>query len=176
MSSNLNVPNVLSSIRILLVFPLAYYLWNQENTIAAIIGASTAVTDIADGYIARKYNLITNLGKILDPLADKLIAGVALAILLWQGRIPEWYVALVLGKDVILMLGGLYAARKLKFVIPANKFGKYAALFTGFTVLFAILDLTLIRDILIVVSSILVVISFVGYIRGGIKQMKESKE
>jgi CDP-diacylglycerol--glycerol-3-phosphate 3-phosphatidyltransferase len=175
MASNLNVPNFLSAIRIIGVVPTAYYLWIQENEIAVILGIILVITDLADGYIARKYNLITNLGKILDPLADKLLAGAVIIILSIQGRIPEWYIALVLGKDLVLLLGGLYAARKLKFVIPSNKAGKYAAFVTGIALMFAILNMEFWTDIIIGISTFLIIFSFVSYVMGGIKKMKEAK-
>jgi CDP-diacylglycerol--glycerol-3-phosphate 3-phosphatidyltransferase len=113
MSKVWNLPNMLSMFRILLVIPMGFALWYEENMIAVMIGFLSGFTDNLDGYFARRMNQVTELGKMLDPLADKLLVGIIGVILLMQGKMPVWFAALFWGRDILLMLGGLWARKKL---------------------------------------------------------------
>ncbi len=170
------IPNILSAIRLILLFPIGYYLWNGENTIAGIITIICGLLDISDGYIARKFDQQSELGKILDPLADKLIIGMLVVILYLIDRIPIWYVFIVLSRDLLLLLGGLFAARKLKFVLPSNYPGKLTALSTALCLLFAIFNLSLIVTILMWVSIVMMLYSFILYFKIMMKKLSEKGE
>ena len=97
----MNLPNKLTVLRMVLVpFFVATLLMSQTNEplkwVALVLFVVASLTDFADGYIARKYNLITNFGKFMDPLADKLLVCAALICLIELGRIPSWVVSPVL--------------------------------------------------------------------------------
>lgn len=142
----MNLPNKLTTIRmalvialiILLVFPYSYfsidipYVLNGAVSLIYLIGAVifiiAAVTDFFDGYLARKLNLITNYGKFMDPIADKLLVNSVLIILIapqfaYQSSIPLLFVVLMIGRDIAVDGFRLVAASQNK-VLAANIFGK----------------------------------------------------
>ena len=124
------LPNLLSLIRIALVpvFIITYFTDADEiKTWALVIYVIAFITDALDGYIARKYDLISNLGKVLDPLGDKLMMTAALLCMVISGRLPVWTVAVVVAKESVMGIGGLVIHRRAKTEIPAsNIFGKTA--------------------------------------------------
>ena len=129
--SNLNVPNVLTAFR-LLVIPIIMIMLTYEtpliNFITAVLFLIATLTDIVDGYIARKYNLVTNLGKILDPLADKLLVLTALIMLIPIDRVPAWMVVLIVLRETgITSLRAVAASEGI--VISASSLGKHKNLF-----------------------------------------------
>jgi len=126
----LNLPNILSVIRIMMI-PFAAYFFAMDNTfVANVIFILACLTDILDGYIARKFNLITDIGKILDPLADK---GMQITMLISMGvaeMMPWFVVGFIFLKELMMCLGGalLY---KSKIILPANRYGKIATVVTS---------------------------------------------
>ena len=139
MKSKLNIPNTLSLIRVLLVpvFVLSLLLMRGIEiwglVVPAIIFLITAITDVLDGKIARKYNLITDFGKFIDPLADKfLVIGSQIAILahlLIRGEITEglvfvWVVLIILLRELAVTSIRLVVAGKSGIVVAASIFGK----------------------------------------------------
>lgn len=123
----MNIPNLLSLIRLGLVpvFALTFFSPSPNaHTWAALVYAVAFATDIADGYIARKFNMITKLGRILDPLADKLMTFTVIICVALDGAIPKWAVAVFFCKEALMGLGGALMYRKVKDVTPANWWGK----------------------------------------------------
>ncbi len=132
-----NVPNLLSVLRLILV-PLFVVLFLGGHTAAAIaVFLFAGATDVADGYLARKYNCISTLGKILDPLADKLLQLSAFVCLYIRAFIPLWMLLAYIAKEVFTVLGALVVFRKTKFVVVSNVFGKSATVLV-FGAVFAI--------------------------------------
>ncbi|MCT4563122.1 MAG: CDP-diacylglycerol--glycerol-3-phosphate 3-phosphatidyltransferase [Maledivibacter sp.] len=126
----MNLPNFLTTIRFLLV-PLFVYVFfheGQSNVLyATYIFILAGVTDVLDGYLARKYDLITKWGQAMDPLADKLMLLTVLICFTIKGYLPIWVITIVGLKEILMIIGGLFLYyRKDKVVIPANKFGKMA--------------------------------------------------
>lgn len=125
----MNVPNLLSLIRLLLV-PIFVAVFFSGLPYAGLLAAAIFLvaffTDIADGYIARKYDLVTKLGRILDPLADKLMKAAAAVCLTIRGDIPLWVILILLCKELIMLIGGAVLLRATKDVPSANWFGKCA--------------------------------------------------
>lgn len=134
------ISNVLSMIRLVLILPAAWYLWHGQNITALAVGVTCYVTDLLDGWLARKLNQITELGKILDPLADKLFVGVITTILVIQGRMPSWFVVLVLSRDIIILLAGTYISRRVGYVLPSNYPGKIAVFTIVYTMFCTVAD------------------------------------
>lgn len=125
-NGNLNVPNILTVIRILLV-PAAIILITENMMLWALfVFLAACITDLIDGYVARKYNIITKLGIWLDPLADKLMALGVVITFVFCGIIPAWVIITLLAKEVIMLGGGLIIIKN-GFSTPSNKFGKVAA-------------------------------------------------
>lgn len=134
----MTIPNILSAIRLIFAFIIGYLLFANEKVIAIILILIAWITDLLDGFLARKLNVVSELGKILDPLADKILVLILVASLVANQIISLTTTIFVIGRDVIILLAGLYAARKYKFVIPSNIIGKISAFLIGLA-LFVIL-------------------------------------
>ncbi len=125
----LNVPNILTVIRFLLIGVFVYLFQVPKNYVAAVIVfAVAALTDVLDGYIARKYNQVTDFGKLFDPLADKLMLFAALICLTLAGYLSPIFLIFVFVKDIILIIGSAFLYKK-EVVVYAKIWGKLATLF-----------------------------------------------
>src|ERR1700758_806119 len=123
----LNVPNLLTLARILLVPVLVVAL--LENTsdgdlLAAIVFAVASLTDAIDGYLARSRNWVTTFGKLMDPIADKLLIIAALVALVSLGRLEAWVAMVIIAREFAVTVLRVAAGAQQGLVIPANVFGK----------------------------------------------------
>ncbi len=162
----MNVPNVLTGIRFLLipVFFLCYYSHMPNNiTIATLVFIFAGVTDILDGYIARKYNMVTRWGAVFDPLADKLMLLSVLFALTHSGYLPQWVIIVVFGKEAFMALGAavLYFTRD-KTVVAANKTGKLATILFYLSIVARVFELPY-YSYLMVIAVIVTVLAFARY-------------
>lgn len=139
----MNLPNFLTLIRFLLVPVMTIFLLKQNFTIAITIYVLAGITDVLDGYIARKYNLITKLGKILDPMADKLLQFSALVGLWIIGVIPFWITLIFFLKEVFMGLGALKLLKNKDVVVPSKWFGKLSTIFFFVAIIFSMLSVNL---------------------------------
>lgn len=127
----MNIPNVLTIIRFFLipVFCIVYFSpVDNHFIISIVIFLISGITDILDGYIARKYDMVTKWGTLLDPLADKLMLITVLFSLSRTGVIPIWIFSLILAKEGLMILGGILLLKK-QTVVAARYYGKAATLF-----------------------------------------------
>ena len=177
-----NIPNILSAFRLLLVplFPIVFFseLPNARFWAAGIFLLAGA-TDVLDGYIARKYQWITPLGRMLDPLADKLMQTTALVTLTVAGSLPVWFCLLYLLKELFMGVGGLRLYKKISDVIPANRYGKIAVAFFYLVILAVIFfdtQLAAWKTPLLLLSLLLMAVAFIGYIQGYVKTLREIKK
>jgi CDP-diacylglycerol--glycerol-3-phosphate 3-phosphatidyltransferase len=146
---------------------------NNYNYIGISLGLLGVVTDVLDGYFARKFNHITEFGKIIDPVADKVIVGTTALVLLVNGRVPLWFLLALLGRDALIILAGIYATKKLGLVIPSNYIGKITVVFLSVTLAFVMLDWRVIAQYGMYSSTILIVISLIYYAYGMIIKLKQ---
>ena len=123
---NFNFPNILATIRLLLVPVVIYLIMKDNMTAALIVFIAACATDLLDGFIARKYNLVTRLGIWLDPLADKLMAVSIIICFVIKGILPLFVAIVIFVKEFLMLFGGLLVISKHEMV-PANKFGKIAS-------------------------------------------------
>ncbi|MFN3781014.1 MAG: CDP-alcohol phosphatidyltransferase family protein [Candidatus Kapaibacteriota bacterium] len=160
----MTIPNILSSLRLILAFVIGYLLFANQKLPAIILIIVAWITDLLDGYLARQLNAISELGKILDPLADKLLVLIIVISLLLNNTITTSTGIFVIMRDLIILGAGLVAARKYKFVIPSNIIGKISAFLIGLC-LFVILLLPSIsiKYYLEIIIDIVVSISLVLY-------------
>lgn len=118
-----HVPNILTIIRFLLI-PIIVIFAFEDNYIATIIVLTiSGLTDVLDGYIARKYNFITNFGKLMDPLADKMTQVALLATLAIQKIIPVWIIVVVIIKEFLMVSGASFLYGK-ELVVSSKWYGK----------------------------------------------------
>ena len=125
----MNLPNLLTIIRLFLV-PVFILVYTGADSSSARVGAAliflvASVTDVLDGYIARKYNKITDFGKLADPVADKLMQLSAVGCLALNNRISMWILILYVFKEAVLILGGINLLKE-KFVVQSKWTGKIA--------------------------------------------------
>ena len=125
----MNLPNFLTAIRFILVPFMAAFLISRNYTVAILLYVLASITDVLDGYIARKYNMITKLGKILDPMADKLLQFSALVGLWVVDIIPFWITLIFFLKEIFMGLGALKLLRNKDVVVPSKWFGKMSTVF-----------------------------------------------
>jgi cardiolipin synthase len=102
-----SLPNIISILRILLVVPTVYFLNTHQYANALLVFLIAGFSDGLDGYLARKFGWITRLGSFLDPMGDKLLMTASYFMLGFLGHLPVWLVALVIGRDVVIVLGAL---------------------------------------------------------------------
>ena len=160
----MNLPNKLTVLRIILVpvFMVLYLL--GFGWLSAAVFALASATDWADGYLARKNNLVTNFGKFMDPLADKLLVTAALLCLLESGVVSSWVVMVILAREFIVTGVRLVAMSEGK-VIAAGQLGKIKTVMQIIAVIYAlVLGGGIITDILIYLSVAMTVISGADYI------------
>ena len=123
----LNVPNVLTVVRILLVPVLVVALLAKSGSgdlLAAIVFAMASLTDAIDGYLARSRNWVTNFGKLMDPVADKLLIVAALVALVSLGRLEAWVAMVVIAREFAVTALRVAVATQGGVVIPASAWGK----------------------------------------------------
>lgn len=131
------LPNVLSMLRLLLVPVFLLFIVLGDYVAALVVLVVASFTDLLDGYLARRLNQITKLGKLLDPAADRLYIFAALIGLAARELVPWWIVAVIVARDVLIVVLGVVLANFGFGPLPVHQLGKVAtfALFTGLPVL-----------------------------------------
>lgn len=163
-----HLPNILTALRILLVPVFLYFILAGEYQTAAAVFITAGITDAVDGFLARRYNVRTELGAILDPFADKFLLISAYIALAAKGFIPVWLMAPVIIKDSLLLSGVAAlrgAGRKVK-IVPSI-FGKMTTVLQITTVIYAMLvsDTGVVFMTLAAVTAIITVYTGVDYVR-----------
>ena len=173
-----NSSNSLSFVRLLLVIPAWFAFNNFDENLArysvAAIGVIATITDILDGYLARKLNQITEFGKIIDPLADKVLIVFVVLNLFLIGEIPDYYFYMIVARDLLILTGGLIVSKKLGKVLPSDYIGKATVLAISFTLLMILLNVdraSLPYLLLYYLSIILIFVSLGNYIIKAIKAL-----
>lgn len=125
---SISVPNYLTFIRLILVVPMAVLLLRGELATAGFIFAIAALTDFADGWIARHFNATSQLGRLLDPIADKLLVGTAVLFLWWIGLLPGWFALVVAAREIFVLGSSIFARARgeIKMLKPGI-YGKAGA-------------------------------------------------
>lgn len=173
----MNLPNKLTILRVAMIPLCLLFALLGFHTAAAGVFALAALTDLLDGHIARKHNMVTNFGKFADPVADKILVLSVMIVLLYQGLFPWWAVCVVAIRE--LAVDGLrLVAVEQGLVIPAGKLGKFKTNAQIFAVLAALLFLPgWLVMILVITMSLLTVISGAQYFYGArsVFQMEETE-
>lgn len=132
-----HLPNALTIIRFLLIPVIVYFIFSNNFIYAFIFFTISGITDIADGCIARKFNLISNFGKLMDPLADKLTQISTLASLVIINIIPIWILLIVLVKEFIMIVGASFLYGK-DVVVYSRWYGKLATVLFYFAIVLSL--------------------------------------
>lgn len=190
--SKMNLPNKLTVFRVILIVPFVVILLGGEagwfgnnllipDIVALAVFIVASLTDLIDGKIARKYNLVTNFGKFMDPLADKLLVSAALIALVDMGRIPAWVVIIIISREFIIS-GFRLIASDNHVVIAAGYWGKFKTTFQMIMVCLMIVNLgkmfhwmQILTDVIMWIALALTVISLVDYLVKNKGVMKEQK-
>lgn len=168
----MNLPNKLTTLRVIMIpFFVFFLLWqNGENytfrMIALALFIIASLTDLLDGKIVRKYNLVTNFGKFMDPLADKLLVCSALICLIELNALPAWMVIIIISREFIIS-GFRLIASDNGVVIAASYWGKFKTTFQMVSVVLLILDipaLAFVTTICVWIALVLTIVSLVDYI------------
>ena len=177
----MNLPNKLTMMRIILIPFFVFFLLTSfvpgSKWIALILFCIASLTDLADGKIARKYNLVTNFGKFMDPLADKMLVSSAFICLVSLHRIPTWIVLVIIAREFIIS-GFRLVASDNGIVIAASYWGKFKTTFQMFAIILLIMNLGgsmvhILEQILIYIALILTIVSLVDYLAKNIDVLKE---
>lgn len=168
----MNLPNKLTLLRVIMIpfFVVVLMMEGGANRtyryIAAAIFIIASLTDLLDGKIARKYNLVTNFGKFMDPLADKLLVCSALICMIELGQLPAWMVLIIISREFIIS-GFRLVASDNGVVIAASYWGKWKTTFQMISVVLLILNieaLNMLTTATVWIALALTVISLVDYI------------
>ncbi len=168
----MNLPNKLTVTRVILIpfFVFALLYQGGENQtfrwVAAAVFIVASLTDLLDGKIARKYNLVTNFGKFMDPLADKLLVCSALICLIELRQLPAWMVIIIISREFIIS-GFRLVASDNGIVIAASYWGKFKTTFQMIAVILLIVNLpalTFITNLCVWAALVLTVVSLVDYL------------
>ena len=179
----MNLPNKLTIIRVCMIpFFVAALLFDHGNNytmriVANVLFIVASLTDLFDGKIARKYNLVTNFGKFMDPLADKLLVCSALICLIQLGQLPAWMVIIIVSREFIISGFRLVAAEQ-GIVIAASYWGKFKTTFQMIAVVLMILNFEALSAVTLIctwAALILTIISLVDYIAKNHKVLTEGK-
>ncbi len=177
----MNLPNKLTILRVIMIpFFIVFLLvpiTPYDKWIALAIFIVASLTDLLDGKIARKYNLVTNFGKFMDPLADKLLVCSALICLIELNKIPAWMVIIIIAREFIIS-GFRLVASDNGVVIAASYWGKFKTTFQMVAVCLLIADIeaiNLLTQIILWIAVILTVVSLIDYLVKNKDVMKENK-
>ena len=185
----MNLPNKLTTLRMFLVpvFAVVFLVGGSDHyatrIAACIIFCAASITDMLDGKIARKYNLITDYGKFMDPLADKLLVCTAMICLMSFGQLPAWFLIVIIAREFIISGFRLIAADN-GVVIAASYWGKFKTVFQMAMVIVMILKIRVapfalffevLETLLMYIAVILTVVSLIDYLVKNRNVLKEQK-
>lgn len=170
-----NIPNILTILRMAAVPVFVTFMLKDQLSIALVIFLLAEITDVLDGIIARRYNLITPFGKIADPLADKLMQLAALFTFSLKDMIPKVIPWLVFCKELFMLISGIYLIRK-KFDMSSKWFGKLTSVILFIAIMLLFFNVPRqITDIIFWICVVMALFAALMYIRNYFKQIS-SKE
>lgn len=177
----MNLPNKLTVLRVIMVPFFVFFMLTDvggpaNKWIALILFCVASLTDMLDGKIARKYNLVTNFGKFMDPLADKLLVCSAMICMIEMGKLPAWIVIVIIAREFIIS-GFRLVASDNGIVIAASYWGKFKTVSQMFMLILLIADLgsafNMIAQVLIWVSLVLTIVSLIDYIAKNVQVLTQ---
>lgn len=181
---SMNLPNKLTLLRVIMIpffvfFMLAPYFEGYGNYIAVAIFIIASFTDFLDGYLARRDNLVTNFGKFMDPLADKLLVCAALICLVETGQLAAWMVIIIISREFIIS-GFRLIASDNGVVIAASYWGKFKTVFQMIMVILLIVNIQnpvyqIVTTVVTYIALVLTIVSLVDYVIKNKDVLKDQK-
>jgi CDP-diacylglycerol--glycerol-3-phosphate 3-phosphatidyltransferase len=178
------LPNLISLFRLLLIIPCTVLFQNISNNNSIryyilTLCLTAYLSDILDGFIARRTNQVSEFGKIIDPLADKVLVGVIILNLFFIHQIPAYYLIIILLRDIFIFIGGILVTKKIGKVLPSNMLGKLTVLSIGLFILIIIMQFSpesSLYKIFLFMSIILSFASIAGYILRAVELLRWNKD
>ncbi|HMA59793.1 MAG TPA: CDP-alcohol phosphatidyltransferase family protein [Halanaerobiales bacterium] len=167
----LNYPNTLTVVRLLLIPVYLYFFLQGEYILSGVFFSLSGVTDFLDGYLARKYNMVTDLGRLLDPLADKLTLISILAVLIYMDLLPRVITITLLTREVFVLFGSGIMYLMGKDLINPTRLGKISIFLLYVAIAASLLDIKFFDMLLFYVVIPINIISAVDYIRNAYQKM-----
>lgn len=173
------IPNLITLFRLFLAIPIIYISLNyneitNSNNYIFILIIIAFFSDLADGFVARKMGQISEMGKLLDPLSDKILTAIIIILFWMLNFVPFLYLIILLSRDIIIFVGGILLAKRIGTITPSNYFGKV----TIFTIGLYFLSILLFgsngisSNIMLYVSGTLSILSIIIYFKRGLKLYK----
>lgn len=157
------IPNILSGLRIFLIIPFTYSLAYDDMTAVILITATMILSDYFDGYLARKWNVVSDAGKILDPIADKLcVAAIGLVLVFLRG-FPLLLVILFVIRDIIILIAGFLLMRKDSHVPVSNALGRVTVSVVAICLLVYLFRVNFLKSPAVIFTVIMLVMSSISY-------------
>ena len=169
------ISNLLSLTRVLLALPIFFFL--QENSPAASYKAVAlmflaALTDALDGWLARRLNQKSDLGRILDPVADKICVGLIAIMLVQMREMPLWFVAFVILRDLVILVLGLFLSVRTNKVVESNTLGKITVCVLALTLVVYTLNWRAVQPFFLAASVAFIIASSISYILKLVRQAR----
>ena len=172
-----NIPNILTTIRILLVPLVPFFYFNNKIYLSLLIYIIAGATDILDGYLARKYNATSKFGSALDPFADKLMLITVLITLTVDKQIPIFIVIIISLKELLMIITGIIIYFKHEqLIISSNKLGKASTLIFFIAIVETVLvNIEIINIFLFMIAFVFTFISLIAYIHDYMTKKRKLK-
>jgi len=163
----MTVPNLLSISRLIFLPLVCYAITLQTrvgNAAALFFMVLSGITDFLDGYLARRLNQRSHLGRILDPLLDKISVGVVMLYLAAYRQLPYWYVALVIGRDLLILSVAISLVNRTKMIMESNFLGKCTLVSFLVVIMFFLINWSPFKWIALWISTLLVPATLISYL------------
>lgn len=166
--------NLLSLLRVVLVAPMGIAVANGSQGWILVLAVAGVVTDALDGMLARKRNEITELGKILDPLADKLVIGTVVLVMIFKQTIPLWLAGAIIVRDLLILAGSFYLSKKMQSVPPSRMLGKITVNLVAAGILGHLFEISFLFPWFDYLVLVFLIASFIQYLFIFYQQLKQT--
>jgi CDP-diacylglycerol--glycerol-3-phosphate 3-phosphatidyltransferase len=175
----ISIPNILSLSRLLMLPPILLLLQARQGTAALVLMIISWVTDGLDGYLARRLHQVTNLGKVLDHLVDKIWVGTILVMLAATRGLPFWIAGAVIGRDLLIVVGSLLILDQRRFVVSSNAIGRITGCAFALLMLLYVVDngyhwMRWPKLVALWVVGALIAVSFLNYLWVYVRRMRNT--
>lgn len=168
----MTVSNIITISRLVILPFIVYFLLTEQRVVAFLLMLISLLSDGLDGYLARRLNQESQLGKFLDPLCDKIFLAVVLITLLYIGAVPLWAVVVIVMRDFLILLGSFILLKRRAIVEVSNSFGKIAGFTFGVMILAFTIELKLLGMVFLYLSIAAMTFAFVTYAMNYLRIMK----